>query len=60
MEILYYILVFILGFVFGGFIIWTYNQVTDKVQMAKTGYGLGKRLLIYLINRFRNKNETKI
>lgn len=60
MEILYYILVFILGFVFGGFIVWTYNQVTDKVQMAKTGYGLGKRLLIYLINRFRNKNETKI
>lgn len=60
MEILYYILVFILGFVFCSFIVWIYNQVTDKVQMAKTGYGLGKRLLIYLINRFRNKNETKI
>ena len=60
MEILYYILVFELGFVFGSFIVWTYNQVTDKVQMAKTGYSLGKRLLIYLINRFRKKNETKI
>ena len=60
MEILYYILVFVLGFIFGGFIVWTYNQVTDKVQMAKTGYVLGKRLLIYLINRFRNKNENKI
>jgi len=57
MEILYYILVFILGFVTGSIIIWTYNQITDKVQMAKTGYGLGKRLLIYLINKFRkNKN----
>ena len=54
MEILYYILVFILGFAFGGFIVWTYNQVTDKVQMAKTGYSLGKRLLIYLINKFKH------
>ena len=60
MEILYYILVFILGFVFGSFIVWTYNQVTDKVQMAKTGYSLGKRLLIYLINKFKKKNESGI
>ena len=54
MEILYYILVFVLGFVFGSFIVWTYNQITDKVQMAKTGYSLGKRLLIYLINKFKH------
>jgi len=58
MEILYYILVFILGFCLGGFIVWTYNQVTDKVQMAKTGYSLGKRLMIYLKNKFIKKNET--
>jgi len=60
MEILYHILCFLLGFAFGSFIIWVYGQITDKVQIAKTGYGLGKRLLIYLINKFRNKNEAKI
>ena len=57
MEILYYIFVFILGFVIGSFVVWAYNQITDKVQMAKTGYSLGKRLLIYIINKFgKNKN----
>jgi len=57
MEILYYILVFILGFIFGSFIVWAYNQVTDKIQIAKTGYSLGKHLLIYLVNKFKKKNE---
>ncbi len=58
MEILYYILIFILGFCLGSFIVWIYNQVIDKVQMAKTGYSLGKRLMIYLKNKFIMKNET--
>ena len=57
MEILYYIFVFILGFVIGSLVVWIYNQITDKVQMAKTGYSLGKRLLIYLVNKFKKKNE---
>lgn len=56
MDILYYVLVFILGFAFGSFVVWVYNQVTDKVQMAKTGYSLGKRLVIYFINKFQNKS----
>jgi len=50
---LYYILTFILGFIFGAFAIWLYNQVTDKVMWAKTGYGLGKRLFLYILTKFR-------
>ena len=59
MEILYYILTFIFGFILGGTfgagIMWVYGQITDKVQLIKTGYGVGKGLLIYLINKFNKK-----
>jgi hypothetical protein len=57
MEILYYILTFIFGFILGGTfgagIMWVYGQITDKVQLVKTGYGVGKGLLIYLINKLK-------
>ena len=33
---------FIIGFILGALVIWLYNQVTDKIQLAKTGYGIGK------------------
>ena len=52
---LYYILVFILGFVLGGLIMWIYGQVTDKLNIAKAGYGIGKSLLIFGINKFKKK-----
>lgn len=49
----YYILAFVLGFVFGALIVWVYNQVTDKVMWAKTGYGLGKRLFLFILNKVK-------
>ena len=44
---------FIIGFIIGTLVIWIYNQVTDKVQLAKTGYGIGKSILFYILNKFK-------
>ena len=50
---IYYILTFILGFIIGALGTWVYNQVTDKVMWAKTGYSLGKRLLLFIFNKVK-------
>lgn len=50
---MYYVLTFILGFLIGALAIWIYNQVTDKVMWAKTGYGLGKRLFIFIFSKIK-------
>jgi len=50
---IYYIITFIIGFIFGGLTLWIYNQVTDKIMWAKTGYGLGKRLLVFIYNKIK-------
>lgn len=50
---IYYILIFILGLIIGAFGTFVYNQVTDKVMWAKTGYGLGKRLFLFIFNKVK-------
>jgi hypothetical protein len=52
---IWYIVWFIIGFILGSLIMWIYGQITDKVQMAKTGYSLGKTLLIFILNKFKKK-----
>lgn len=52
---IWYIILFIIGFILGSLIMWIYGQITDKVQMAKTGYSLGKTLLIFILNKFKKK-----
>jgi hypothetical protein len=50
---IWYIVWFIIGFILGSLIMWIYGQITDKVQMAKTGYSLGKMFLIWIISKFK-------
>jgi hypothetical protein len=49
------ILIFIAGFIVGALVLWTYNFVTDKLNLAKTGYSLGKTLVIFILNKIRKK-----
>ena len=37
------IIYLILGFILGSFTVWTYNQVTDKLKIAKFSFGLVKK-----------------
>jgi len=50
---IWYIVWFIIGFILGSLIMWIYGQVTDKVQLAKTGYGIGKSILFYILNKLK-------
>ena len=47
------IVYFILGFILGFFTIWIYNQVTDKLKVAKFSFGLGKKVVSLILNTFR-------
>jgi hypothetical protein len=47
------IIVFIIAYILGALTIWIYDQVTDKMKIAKAGYGIGKTLLFYIINKFK-------
>ena len=49
------ILIFLLGFLLGAVTLWVYGFVTDKVALAKTGYGLGKTIVVFFINKFKKK-----
>ena len=49
------ILIFITGFIVGALVLWTYNFVTDKLNLAKTGYSLGKALVIFILNKIKKK-----
>ena len=53
MSILYYILVFILGFIIGSLTIWTYNQITDKWKIASLSFGLIKKVVSLTLNKFK-------
>ena len=53
------ILIFIFGFIVGALVLWTYNFVTDKVTIAKAGYGISKTFVMYIINKFRKKTVNK-
>ena len=54
------ILIFLVGFFLGAATLWVYGFVTDKVALAKTGYGLGKTIVMFFINKFKKKtlNDT--
>ena len=51
------ILIFIAGFVVGALVLWTYNFVTDKLNIAKTGYSIGKALVMFILNKIRKKKS---
>ena len=56
------ILIFIAGFIVGALVLWTYNFVTDKLNIAKTGYSIGKALIMFILNKIRKKktdNKTQ-
>ena len=53
MSILYYILVFILGFIIGSLTVWIYNQIVDKWKIAKFSFGLSKKVVSLILNTFR-------
>lgn len=50
---IWYIVWFIIGFILGALVVWIYNQVTDKVKIAKAGYGIGKSILFYILSKFK-------
>ena len=49
------ILIFIAGFIIGALVLWTYNFVIDKLNIAKTGYSIGKALVMFILNKIRKK-----
>jgi hypothetical protein len=51
------ILIFIAGFIVGALVLWTYNFVTDKLNIAKTGYSIGKTLVMFILNKIRKKKS---
>jgi hypothetical protein len=55
------ILIFIAGFIVGALVLWTYNFVTDKLNIAKTGYSIGKALVMFILNKIgKKKTDNKI
>jgi hypothetical protein len=46
------ILIFIAGFLVGALVLWTYGFVTDKLNIAKTGYNFGKAVVIFILNDY--------
>ena len=47
------IIIFIIAYILGALTIWIYDQATDKMKIAKAGYGIGKTLLLYIIRKFK-------
>ena len=47
------IIYFILGFILGSLIIWTYSQITDKWKIAKFSFGLSKKVVSLILNTFK-------
>jgi multisubunit Na+/H+ antiporter MnhE subunit len=55
------IFIFIAGFIVGALVLWTYNFVTDKLNIAKTGYSIGKALVMFILNKIgKKKTDNKI
>lgn len=52
------ILIFISGFILGALVFWIYGFITDKVALARAGYGIGKGFVVWVINKFIKK-KTK-
>jgi len=50
---IWFVILFLTGFVVGYFVAWIYGELTDKIKLAKTGYGLGKTFVLWIIGRFK-------
>jgi hypothetical protein len=50
---IWYIIWFIIGAIIGALVTWIYSEVTDKVNMAKTGYSVGKVFVLWIIGKFK-------
>ena len=50
---IWYIIWFLIGLVIGSLVTWAYGELTDKVKLAKMGYGLGKTFILWILGRFK-------
>jgi hypothetical protein len=50
---IWYVVWFLIGFILGSLVTWVYGELTDKVKLAKAGYGVGKTFLFWTINKFK-------
>ena len=50
---IWYVIWFLIGAIVGSLATWIYGELTDKVKLAKTGYGLGKTFVLWIIGRFK-------
>ena len=50
---IWYIIWFLIGAIVGSLVTWAYVELTDKVKLAKTGYGLGKMFILWILGRFK-------
>ena len=50
---IWYIIWFLIGAIVGSLVTWAYGELTDKVKLAKTGYGLGKSFVLWILGRFK-------
>ena len=48
---IWYIIWFLIGTIVGSLGTWIYGELTDKVKLAKMGYGLGKIFVLWIINK---------
>ena len=44
---------FLMGLVIGSLATWIYGELTDKVKLAKTGYGIGKTFVLWIISKIK-------
>lgn len=47
------ILIFLFGFILGGLVVWIYDQITDKMKIAKTSFGIGKGIIYFILNKLK-------
>ena len=50
---IWYVIWFLIGVIVGSLVTWAYGELTDKVKLAKTGYGLGKTFVLWILGRFK-------
>lgn len=47
------ILIFLFGFILGGLVVWIYDQITDKMKIAKTSFRIGKGIIYFILNKLK-------
>ena len=50
---IWYIIWFLIGTIVGSLVTWAYGELTDKVKLAKMGYGLGKTFILWILGRLK-------